>query len=243
MITIILPAYNEEEAITALLVKIQRLLKERFGQIKVIVVDDGSTDTTSDRVKVFPSSNIKLIRHDNNRGLGEAIKTGLWEALRISSDLDVIVTMDADNTHCPGLIFKMASLIDEGNDVIIASRYINGARILGLPTRRRFLSLVANLFLRFLFPIKGVRDYTSGYRAYRAIILRRAFDRWRDVFISEPGFSCTVDILLKLRKMDVVINEVPLILRYDYKSSTSKMDISKTMRQTLKLAIMRFFGR
>ncbi|GAH80896.1 unnamed protein product [marine sediment metagenome] len=90
--------------------------------------------------------------------------------------------MDADNTHCPGLIFRMASLIDEGNDVIIASRYINGARVLGLPKKRRFLSIAASLFLKILFPTKGVKDFTSGYRAYRAAVLRKAFDKWGGCF-------------------------------------------------------------
>lgn len=241
MITVVLPAYNEENAIIPLLNEIQRLLKERFSGVKIIVVDDGSTDRTVDKVNKFQSSNITLIRHEKNKGLSEAIKTGLLEALRISSEKDSIVTMDADNTHCPGLIFRMATLIDEGNDMIIASRYINGARIVGASKRRILLSLGGSLFLRFLFPTKGVRDYTSGYRAYRAGVLKRAFEKWGDEFISESGFSCIVDILLKLRRMNLVINEVPLILHYDYKSSVSKMDISKTIKQTLKLAIIRFF--
>lgn len=244
MITVVLPAYNEEKTIILLLTEIRRLLKERFGKAKIIIVDDGSTDGTSDMVKEFRDLDTKLIKHITNQGLGEAVKTGLLEAVRISSDSDVIVTMDADNSHCPGLLFRMASLIDEGNDVIIASRYVKGARVLGFSRKRRLISAAGSLFLRTLFPTKGVRDFTSGYRVYRAAVLRKAFDNWGDAFINESGFTCIVDILLKLRKMNnVVINEVPLILHYDYKFSASKMDISKTMKRTFKLAIKRFFRR
>ena len=239
MITVVLPAYNEDGDIVPLLLEVQRLLKERFSGVNVIVVDDGSTDQTVKRVEEIKSSNIKLIKHGTNKGLSEAIKTGLLEALSTSSDNDVIVTMDADNTHCPGLVFRMASLIDEGNDVIIASRYVSGARVLGLSAGRRLLSLCASIFLRCLFSTQGVKDYTSGYRAYRAGILKKAFEKWGDGFISESGFSCIVDILLQLRNMNVVINEVPLILHYDYKFGPSKINIWKTIKQVLRLSLVR----
>lgn len=239
MITVVLPAYNEEGDIVPLLNEIERLLKERFSGVNVIVVDDGSSDRTVERVESIKSGNIRLVKHGVNKGLSEAIKTGLLEALSVSSDNDVIVTMDADNTHCPGLVFRMASLIDEGNDVIIASRYLSRARVLGLKFGRRLLSLCASLFLRCLFPTKGVRDYTSGYRAYRAGVLKKAFEKWGDGFISESGFSCIVDILLKLRKMNIVINEVPLILHYDYKFGPSKINIRKTIKQILRLSFVR----
>lgn len=244
MITVVLPAYDEEKTIVPLLSEIQRLLKERFMGIRVIVVDDGSKDKTADKVIKFREGNIgdiRLIRHEANRGLSEAIRTGLVEALGVSSDTDVIVTMDADNTHCPGLIFRMASLIDEGNDVVIASRYVKGSRVIGISRARELISLLGSIFFRILFPTRGITDYTSGYRAYRAGILKKAFELWREDFISEPGFSCIVDILLKLRTMrGIIINEVPLIVHYDYKMSNSKMDIAKTMKQTLLLAVKRF---
>jgi len=243
MITVVLPAYNEEANIALLLTEIKRLLQERFSGVRVIVVDDGSQDRTVDKVNAFQDKNIIVIKHGKNRGLSEAIKTGLVEALRVSSQRDVIVTMDADNTHTPGLIFRMASLVDEGNDLIIASRYQKGARVIGISKTRETISFWGSILLRILFPIKGVRDYTSGYRAYRANILKMAFEKWGDEFISESGFACMVDILLKLRSMNIIMNEVPLIVRYDYKVGSSKMDVPKTIKQTLKVVGKRMFGR
>jgi dolichol-phosphate mannosyltransferase len=104
------------------------------------------------------------------------------------------------------------------------------------------LSYVAAMLFRFILPMDGVRDYTCGYRAYKAQLLKMAFAEYGSGFISEPGFSCMVDILIKLRKFDPVVEEAPLILRYDQKLSSSKMNVGRTVRQTLSLLIRRRFG-
>jgi dolichol-phosphate mannosyltransferase len=157
-------------------------------------------------------------------------------------DDDIVVTMDADDTHAPGLISRMTMLIEEGNDVVVASRYAPGGRVLGVPLSRRVLSRGASLLFRVVYPVRGVRDYTCGYRAYRAGLLREAFARWGDEFISAPGFSCMVDILLKLHRLRAVVTEAPLVLRYDRKPGKSKMDVRRTMAQTLSLLARRRLG-
>jgi dolichol-phosphate mannosyltransferase len=175
--------------------------------------------------------------------LSEAIRTGLLAAVEQARDDDVIVTMDADDTQGPGLISRMTMLIEEGNDVVVASRYAPGGRVLGVPGYRRLLSHGASTLFRLVYPVTGVRDYTCGYRAYRAGLLRQAFARWGSDFVSEPGFSCMVDILLKLDRLGAVITEAPLILRYDRKPGKSKMDVRRTVLQTLKLLGRHRFGR
>jgi len=151
--------------------------------------------------------------------------------------------MDADNTHTPGLIGSMVRLIEEGSDVVIASRYQPGAQVWGVPFHRRRLSDGARLLFRLVFPIRGVRDYTCGYRAYRASLLKRAFDTLGDQFVSEQGFQCMVDILLKLRRMNAVFREVPMILRYDLKGGVSKMRVGRTIFRTLGLMLRRRFAK
>ena len=240
MIKIVLPAFNEEETILPLIMDIKRILGERFNDFEVIVVNDGSTDNTAKIVSELNLHILKLVEHNRNKGLSESIKTGLLYALKNFDENDIIVTMDADNTHSPGLIHRMSTFIEEGNDVVIASRYRPGARVIGLTLARKTISFGGNMLLRLLFPTRGVKDYTSGYRAYRAGVLSKAFDLWENSFINEPGFSCQVDILLKLRKIGAIISEVPLILRYDQKKGTSKMDVKSTIIDTLKLAAKRF---
>ena len=115
--------------------------------------------------------------------------------------------------------------------------------MIGLSLQRRLLSALASVVFRVLFPIPGVKDYTCGYRAYRAGLLQRVMVNNED-FISESGFSAMVDILLKLRRAypDLLAREVPLLLRYDKKLSASKMNVKKTIRQTLSLIWRRRFG-
>ena len=81
-----------------------------------------------------------------------------------------------------------------------------------------------------------MRDYTCGYRAYRAELLKEVLRDDSD-FISESGFSAMVDVLLKLRKKrdNLLMTEVPLLLRYDKKLSASKMNVQRTTLQTLSL--------
>ncbi|MEK6766607.1 MAG: glycosyltransferase family 2 protein, partial [Planctomycetota bacterium] len=140
MIKIVLPAYNEESAILPLIKDLKRILGERFKAFEIIVVNDGSTDNTANIVSTLNLLMVKLIQHHQNKGLNESIKTGLIYSLENTDETDIIVTMDSDNTHAPGLIYRMSTLIEEGNDVIIASRYRPGSRVIGVTWARRFLS-------------------------------------------------------------------------------------------------------
>ncbi len=243
MIVVVLPAYNEAEALPPLLRRLHSVSVGHFGSaLSVIVVDDGSSDGTAQAAQAAEGLEVRVVSHPVNRGLNEAIRSGLLAAMEQVGDDDIVVTMDADDTHAPGLISRMTMLIEEGNDVVVASRYAPGGRVLGVPLSRRILSRGASLLFRALYPVRGVRDYTCGYRAYRAGLLRAAFARWGDQFISEPGFSCMVDILLKLSRLGAVVTEAPLVLRYGRKPGKSKMNVRRTMAQTLSLLARRRLG-
>jgi dolichol-phosphate mannosyltransferase len=238
-VMIVLPAFNEEESLPPLLDALHRALDGVLDYL-VVVVDDGSSDNTA-----MIASNasfrmpVLLVRHDKNAGLAAAIRTGFTVAVREAGPDDVIVTMDADNTQPPGLMPRMLTAISEGHDVVIASRYRTGSRVLGVPLHRNLMSLGARLLFTVSFPIRGVRDYTCGYRAYRAAVIARALADYGDRFVTEKGFSCMVDVLLKLRSQPLVFGEVPMILRYDQKGGASKMKVAKTAVQTLSLIARR----
>lgn len=243
---VVLPAYNEAESLKSLLPELIKSLKGQEKESHIYVVDDGSTDNTAGQVRKISSTKLRqrrgkltLIRHERNLGLSEAINSGLRRALKDSENDDIIVTMDADNSHLPGLINRMVRLIEEGNDVVISSRFAAGARVRGVPLGRRILSRVASFLFRFLFPIRGVKDYTCGYRAYKVSLLKKAMAKYGKSFIDQKGFSCMVDILLKLRELDPIITEVPMILRYDLKPGKSKMNVGKTVIETLNLIVRR----
>lgn len=243
MIIIVLPAYNEAGAIGSLLESFIEAFRDERWDWRVILVNDGSTDDTEKAARGFQGRlKLEIVNHPSNRGLAESLKTGLLRAVGSAEGKDIIITMDSDGSHLPGLIFRMARLIKEGNDLIIASRYERGSRVVGVTLYRRTLSRLAAILCRVIFPMPGVRDYTCGYRAYRASLLKRAWAEYGEEIISEPGFSCMVDLLLKVRKYLPIITEVPLILRYDLKAGPSKMNVGKTVKQTLWLLLRRRLG-
>jgi dolichol-phosphate mannosyltransferase len=242
---IVLPAFNEAANLGAVLSALRDAARPACLAYHAIVVNDGSSDSTGAIVRASQGGAlpVTLIEHERNLGLGAAIRSGLLKAVELGRDEDVIVTMDADDTHTAAAIGVMVDKIDRGYDVLIASRYRQGARVVGVPASRRFLSYAASLLFRTVYPIPGVRDFTCGYRAYRAPVLRAAISRYRDEFINQEGFQCMVDILLKLSRLDLRFGEVPLVLRYDRKGGKSKMKIARTTFKTLELLIKRRMGR
>ncbi len=240
---VVMPAYNEAASLGAVLRAIDAAGHGTGISLHVIVVDDGSTDATEsvtrDHKGLFP---VTLIEHTGNLGLGTAIRSGLLAAVDLASDRDIVVTMDADDTHTPLAIALMVERINGGDDVVIASRYRRGAAVVGVPWHRRFLSYAGSTLFRVVFPTRGVRDFTCGYRAYRASVLRRAVSLYREEFINQEGFQCMVDILLKLRRIGLKFSEVPLLLRYDRKEGKSKMKVIRTILGTLGLMARRRIG-
>jgi dolichol-phosphate mannosyltransferase len=243
-VLVVLPAYNEEARLARLLDRIDASMEEAGLQYEVIVVDDGSRDGTERLVQDWAERIPMLVkRHEANQGLGATIRDGLFAAAGRAEAGDVVVTMDADDTHTPGLIRRMVRMIDEGHDVVIASRYQPGARSVGVPFVRRVLSRGASLLFRVLLPIHGVRDFTCGYRAYRAEVIKDAIAEHGPAFVEQEGFQCMVDILLKLRRRPLIFGEAPLVLRYDVKQSASKMNVPRTVASTLALLLRARLGR
>ncbi|PKN01910.1 MAG: hypothetical protein CVU77_02965 [Elusimicrobia bacterium HGW-Elusimicrobia-1] len=241
MIYVALPAYNEEKNIPPLLSAVSETLKG--ADYKVVIVDDGSTDGTLSAARlasgVMP---VEVIPHEKNMGLGAAIKTLFAYIAKNVKSGDVVVTMDADNTHPAALIPSMASRVAEGADIVIASRFCAGAKTRGVPFYRNLLSRVAALIFKIAFRIRGVNDYTSGYRVISGAILRRYFDSPEAApLVTEAGFTAGTEILIKLsRQPGARIVEAPLDLRYDLKGGASKMKVVSTMIKYLKLLRMAF---
>lgn len=235
-VQVVLPAFNEEGSVAPLLVRLNRSFLEYHLEGGVTVVNDGSTDHTADRVREF-TGDVPVTLHElpGNRGLAGAILAGLDHVLPSANADDVIVVMDADNTHSPDLLRRMVEAIREGADVVIASRYCDGSVVRGLSVPRRLLSRAGNLAFLVTVGAPGVHDYTCGYRAYRAGMLRQARARYGTSLVTGRGFGCTAELLLKLLPWNPTIHEVPLVLRYDLKQGVSKLNVPRTVRETLLL--------
>jgi dolichol-phosphate mannosyltransferase len=237
---VVLPAFNEEESLPSLLSRLDRFVvtnSRGFG-LQVWVVDDGSSDGTADVVRGYAGQLVvTLVSHPENRGLGQAVRTGLTTVLRNAGADDVIVIMDADDTHDVELIEPMAAAIAEGADIAIASRFVHGGDDRTAPPFRRLLSRGAGWTFRIALPLEGIHDFTSGYRAYRASLLRRAEEHYGERLVEETGFAVMVELLLKLRYCQPVVHEIPMILHYDRKGGASKLRLGRTLLQYLKLLL------
>lgn len=240
MLFVVLPAYNEERGLGMLIEDI--LAHCGHLPIHIVVVNDASTDSTyevaMEYARKYPC--ITVISHEENRGLGGSLLTGFKEVFKLRRLLprgegqsnkyqDGIITMDADNTHPGEAIPKIFRLIEEGADLVVASRYAFGSKQYGLTPLRKFLSWGAGKVMSLAFPVQGLKDYSCGYRGYRASVLEKAYFLYGDQLIESRNFSGMVELLLKVVEYCEQIQEVPFDLHYDKKLGRSKMRIFKTI--------------
>jgi dolichol-phosphate mannosyltransferase len=231
MIFVLLPAYNEEDALRPLLQKVDTVLRAMPAEYRVVVVDDGSSDRTAEVLtELSQRYPIDVITHRMNRGLGETERDGFEYIVMQASEGDVVVRMDCDDTHDPVYIPAMVDRLAAGDEVVIASRYAPGGGQIGVDWYRRTISRCANLLMKTVFPIRGVREYTCGYRAYRAALLKDAIDIFQNRFIDLKGlgFTGTVETIIKCKHLGARVGEVGFVLRYDQKMSSSKVVTSIT---------------
>jgi glycosyltransferase involved in cell wall biosynthesis len=184
-IWIVMPAYNEEGSIGKVL---EGLKREGYEQI--IVVDDGSTDRTA---KIAGSKGAVVLKHERNRGLGAALRTGLQEALNRGADR--AVTFDADGQHDPRAIRELLKALN-GADLAI------GVRAKGkMPLHKR----VGNFGLNFITHMLGgtFTDSQSGFRAFN----RRAL---QTIQIRSDRYEVSSEIIIQARQKSLRVRGVPI---------------------------------
>jgi dolichol-phosphate mannosyltransferase len=243
MLFVVLPAYNEEAGLKTLLDDIESSCQAIPTQI--IIVNDASTDDTLKVAQEYSreNSNVQVVSHPENKGLGGALMTGFEYVFslravpgleRVESQHqgpvnDVILTMDADNTHPADRIPVMLTEIYSGADLVVASRYAPGGEQHGLNFMRRTLSWGAGRVMRFFFPVNGLRDYSCGYRAYRASTLESCYQSYGKQLIENRSFAAMVELLIKVVGFCKEVREVPFALHYEKKMGKSKMRIGSTI--------------
>jgi len=238
LVYIVIPVYNEEGNLIPLVEGIAGMAASNNLDYTAIIVDDGSTDKIPEIIKDLSSKySILPLENRPNAGLGKTMAKGLKKAAEVSMDEDIIVTLDGDATHDPIYIPSMIDKINQGSDIVIASRFALGGMERGLSAFRKFLSRGSGMLLKVFFPIKGLSDYTCGYRAFRAAAIKRGFSVFGDKFIQETGFSVTPEIILKLSLLGVRVNEIGFVLKYDQKIGKSKIKVLKTIVQYLKMIV------
>ena len=241
MILVLLPAFNEEASLPLLVPKLVESLDIIGEEYRFLFCDDGSTDKTPDMLieyaRQYP---IEVITHKINRGLGEASRNLFERAAEICTVDDVIIRMDCDDTHEPKYIVDLVTKVRAGFDVVIASRFEKGGEQSGVEGYRALLSRAANLFMKVFFPIKGLKEYSCGYRGYSARKIKEAISFYGNDFIQLKGlgFTCTLEKIIKLKMIGARFGEIPFHLRYDQKVSESKMASSITTLGYLVMTLL-----
>ncbi|HEX3333644.1 MAG TPA: polyprenol monophosphomannose synthase [Acidimicrobiales bacterium] len=210
---VVIPTYNEAENIERMLHRIHECLPEAG----VLVVDDGSPDGTADLVEAaaaqFPDVN--LLRRSAKSGLGSAYRAGF--AWGLERGYDACVEIDADFSHDPAALPGLVAPIEEGYDVAIGSRYIEGGSIPNWAWHRHLLSRGGNIYASAVLGL-GVADSTAGFRCYSARILRE-LDLHR---IRAEGYGFQIEMTYRSKQHGAAITEVPISF-VDRAAGESKM--------------------
>lgn len=228
-IYVALAAYNEEKNIGALLEALTATAQEAALDLRVVIVNDGSKDRTEEVIRKYSAGLSVNLINQPNAGFLAALTRAIEAAVKEARDDDVIVTMDADNTHPAEIVPILVRGIGRGYDVVIASRFAPGGKMIGVPFIRLVYSEGAKWLLRCLIGIRGVKDYSTSYRAYRAGLLRKALAAYPGKLLEGKGFSGMAAFLIRLSHLTDRIAEVPLVLRYDRKRGASALSVSRTL--------------
>ena len=235
---ILLPAFNEKKNLIKIFQKINKICK-KTKNITVILVDDCSTDSTI--LLKNKKYKFKLIysKHKKNMGLSIAMETGFKLVPKKNKDKDILVTLDSDNTHPISIIPNMIRKIQNGSDIVIASRFTKSSKVKGLTFWRQFLSVGAKYLFKSFYPYKNLNDYTCNFRAYKMFLIKEVLKNKK--FFKNEDFNIAAKILLflinKYNKLNLL--EVPFTLSYNYKIGQSKMKLTNTILLTLKLILFK----
>ena len=197
-LSVIVPVYNEEKTVREILDKILRVDVDK----EIIIVDDGSTDKTKERLLEFAedkAGQISIITHETNMGKGRAVRTALDY---IKGDLAII--QDADLEYEPAEYIRLIDAIKtKGADVIYGSRFLGKRHV----TSR--LHRFANWVLTFLTNIlygSNLTDMPTCYKLFKTELLK-------NLKLSSNGFTIDAEITAKLLKRGIKIQEVPISYR------------------------------
>lgn len=238
MIYVLLPAYNEEKGLQEVLPVLERLRESLDAPLRVVVVNDGSRDRTAEVARSFQNRlDLHLIDFPKNQGVGEVFRQGFRFVVSDSHtpNDDICIVLDSDNTQDPALIPIMIEKIRGGSDLVIASRFEAGGKMIGCPWPRQLLSYGVGTLLKVFVGLRGVKDYSTFYRAHRVRILAEGFARYGDGLLAGKGFAVMGGMLIRLSNITDRMTEVPLVLRYDLKGGSSGIKLWKTIRGYIEL--------
>ncbi len=224
MISVVVPAYNEEKALKNVIGKTQEVLKGLESEI--IIVDDGSNDSTYEVAKKLECREILVLRHEKNKGKAAALETG-YETARGK----ILVNIDADCTYPPEAIPKLVAPVESGEaDLVLASRFA------GKVDDMKTLNRLGNIFFSSLVSLltgKNITDASTGMRAFSKSL-------WKNMRVEAQGLDWEVEMTTRTIRKGFRVVEVPIV--YSNRVGESKLVPTRDGFAFLKAVVKgRFF--
>ena len=227
-LSVIIPAYNEAERISPTLLDIDKYLSKQKYNYEIMVVSDGSTDNTVQVVKKVQQSvkNLKIIDNKENHGKGSVVRQGMLEAQG-----KYRLFMDADNSTTIYHLEKFWPQVKKGNDVVIASIGIRGAKIEEKAAwYRRLLGEISKYIIRIVAGLWDIQDSQRGFKLFSEKAAKKIFPKQS---IMRWGFD--IEILVLAKKVGFKIIEVPILWRNPGESKVTLKSYFRTFWELLKI--------
>lgn len=203
-ISVIMPAYNESPHIYKNIIETSSVFEKTKRDFEIIVVDDGSTDSTYGEAKRAASDkNVKVVHYSDNNGKGNALKEGFKHATG-----DYVVFLDSDLDLHPMQLHRLFRIMrNRRADVVIGSKHHPKSQ-LDYPAGRKVISRVYALILKALFGLP-LRDTQTGLKVFRYEVLKRVFPK-----VLSKRFAYDLEILVNAHHLGYRVTESPVVLNF-----------------------------
>jgi len=238
-LSLIIPAYNEQNRISKTLKEIDEYLKKKNFSYEILVVDDGSRDNTLSLLEGLKNEikNLKILSYGQNRGKGYAVKFGMEKARG-----KIRVFTDADNSTSIDHLEKMLPEFEKGYDLVIGTRDKRddpqARQIFPQPKWRIFLGDCFNFLVQFILGLWGFWDTQCGFKGFTERAVSLIFPKCKiERFAFDP------EILILAKKNNLKIKKIPVLWRNDPESKVKIKSIFNMLKDLLRIRLFLFLGK
>ncbi|HEY9850416.1 MAG TPA: glycosyltransferase [Leptolyngbyaceae cyanobacterium] len=232
VLSVVIPAYNEEGSIVDTIESITNLLEEKFIPYEILVVNDNSKDRTEELLQYLNSQNSK-VRYINNyypNGFGFAVRCGLENFKG-----DAVAIVMADSSDAPENIVDYYYQLQQGYECVFGSRFIKGGKVIDYPIHKLIVNRLANLFIQILFGLK-FNDTTNAFKIYKKEVIEGVSP------LLSHHFNLTVELPLKAIIRGYSYTTIPIIWR-NRKTGVSKLKIKEMGSRYLFIVLYVFLEK